>query len=96
MSNVLSDKGIELEDEADKTQSATENISSALSDISHGATAQAGDIEDSSQQIIGMCDNISNIIKSVGQLSETSEQMNRNSSEASNIVKELADTSDMT
>ena len=96
MSNVLSDKGIELEDEEDKTQSATENISSALSDISHGATAQAGDIEDSSQQIIGMCDNISNIIKSVGQLSETSEQMNRNSSEASNIVKELADTSDMT
>ena len=96
MSNVLSDKGIELEDEADKTQSATENISSALSDISHGATAQAGDIEDSSQQIIGMCDNISNIIKSVGQLSETSEQMNRNSSEASNIVKELAATSDMT
>ena len=96
MSNVLSDKGIELEDEADKTQSAAENISSALSDISHGATAQAGDIEDSSQQIIGMCDNISNIIKSVGQLSETSEQMNRNSSEASNIVKELADTSDMT
>ena len=96
MSNVLSDKGIELEDKANKTQSATENISSALSDISHGATAQAGDIEDSSQQIIGMCDNISNIIKSVGQLSETSEQMNRNSSEASNIVKELADTSDMT
>ena len=96
MSNVLSDKGIELEDKADKTQSATENISSALSDISHGATAQAGDIEDSSQQIIGMCDNISNIIKCVGQLSETSEQMNRNSSEASNIVKELADTSDMT
>ena len=96
MSNVLSDKGIELEDKADKTQSATENISSALSDISHGATAQAGDIEDSSQQIIGMCDNISNIIKSVGQLSETSEQMNRNSSEASNIVKELAATSDMT
>lgn len=96
MSNVLSDKGIELEDKADKTQSATENISSALSDISHGATAQAGDIEDSSQQIIGMCDNISNIIKSVGQLSETSEQMNRNSSEASNIVKELATTSDMT
>ena len=96
MSNVLSDKGIELEDKADKTQSAAENISSALSDISHGATAQAGDIEDSSQQIIGMCDNISNIIKSVGQLSETSEQMNRNSSEASNIVKELADTSDMT
>ena len=96
MSNVLSDKGIEFEDKADKTQSAAENISSALSDISHGATAQAGDIEDSSQQIIGMCDNISNIIKSVGQLSETSEQMNRNSSEASNIVKELADTSDMT
>lgn len=96
MSNVLSDKGIEFEDKADKTQSAVENISSALSDISHGATAQAGDIEDSSQQIIGMCDNISNIIKSVGQLSETSEQMNRNSSEASNIVKELADTSDMT
>ena len=96
MSNVLLDKGIEFEDKADKTQSATENISSALSDISHGATAQAGDIEDSSQQIIGMCDNISNIIKSVGQLSETSEQMNRNSSEASNIVKELADTSDMT
>ena len=96
MSNVLSDKGIELEDKADKTQSAAENISSALSDISHGATAQAGDIEDSSQQIIGMCDNISNIIKSVGQLSETSEQMNRNSSEASNIVKELAATSDMT
>ena len=62
MSNVLSDKGIELEDKADKTQSAAENISSALSDISHGATAQAGDIEDSSQQIIGMCDNISNII----------------------------------
>ena len=96
MSNVLLDKGIEFEDKADKTQSATENISSALSDISHGATAQAGDIEDSSQQIIGMCDNISNIIKSVGQLSETSEQMNRNSSEASNIVKELAATSDMT
>lgn len=96
MSNVLLDKGIEFEDKADKTQSAAENISSALSDISHGATAQAGDIEDSSQQIIGMCDNISNIIKSVGQLSETSEQMNRNSSEASNIVKELADTSDMT
>ena len=96
MSNVLSDKGIEFEDKADKTQSAAENISSALSDISHGATAQAGDIEDSSQQIIGMCDNISNIIKSVGQLSETSEQMNRNSSEASNIVKELAATSDMT
>ena len=96
MSNVLSDKGIEFEDKADKTQSATENISSALSDISHGATAQAGDIENSSQQIIGMCDNISNIIKSVGQLSETSEQMNRNSSEASNIVKELAATSDMT
>ena len=96
MSNVLSDNGIELEDNADKTHSATENISRPLSDISHGATAQAGDIEDSSQQIIGMCDNISNIIKSVGQLSETSEQMNRNSSEASNIVKELAATSDMT
>ena len=96
MSNVLSDKGIELKDKADKTQLAAENVSGALSDISHGATAQANDIENSSQQIIGMCENVSNIIKSVEQLSETSEQMSRNSSEASEIVKELAATSDMT
>ena len=96
MSNVLSDKGIELKDKADKTQLAAENVSGALSDISHGATAQANDIENSSQQIIGMCENVSNIIKSVEQLSETSEQMSRNSSEASEIVKELAATRDMT
>lgn len=89
MSNILSDSGHELEKKAENAKNASGVVNSALSDISQGALNQAKDIEDSSREIISMCENINSIIKHVDALSTTSYEMNKNSNEASAIMEEL-------
>lgn len=92
----LADAGIRLEEKANVTQDAANVVSSALSDISQGAGAQAEDIEDSSHQVVNMCENMSQIIQSVESLSESSAEMKVKGSEAANIVTELSKTNNET
>lgn len=92
----LADEGIRLEEKANVTQDAANVVSSALSDISQGAGAQAEDIEDSSHQVVNMCENMSQIIQSVESLSESSAEMKVKGGEAANIVTELSKTNNET
>ena len=96
MANNLASTGSELEQRADDAQSASNVVTSALGDISQGAVAQAGDIEKSFQEIMSMCDNLSEIISYIDGLSSTAENIYKDSAEASGIMAQLKESNDKT
>ena len=96
VSSVLIESGNTLEERANMTKGAADIISGALNEISRGAGSQAGDIENSSQQVSSMRDNIDEIIESVDKLSRTSDNMNVKGQEATAIMLELSKSSDLT
>lgn len=96
MSVELADSGISLEQRAYKAKEAASDVDNALGDISKGAATQADDIEDSSQQMAQMQENMLRIIESVDVLSRTSNDMRTNGDEATRIVVALSRISDET
>lgn len=96
VSRVLIESGNTLEERANMTRGAADIISGALSEISRGAGSQAGDIENSSQQVVSMRANIDEIIESIDKLSSTSNNMNTKGQEATSIMLELSKSSDQT
>lgn len=96
MSVELADSGISLEQRAYKAKEAASDVDNALGDISKGAATQADDIEDSSQQMAQMQENMLRIIESVDVLSRTSNDMRTNGDEATRIVVDLSRISDET
>ncbi|MFG6368334.1 MAG: methyl-accepting chemotaxis protein [Lachnospiraceae bacterium] len=96
ISTELAKSGGLLEDKANKTKIAAQVISSALDEISQGASAQAGDISSSSLQVSNMQENMMLITEGVSTLSVVSSDMSENGREATKIVQELSSTSNMT
>jgi len=96
ISTELAKSGGLLEDKANKTKIAAQVISSALDEISQGASAQAGDISSSSLQVSNMQENMMLITEGVSTLSVVSSDISENGREATKIVQELSSTSNMT
>ncbi|MBP3609054.1 MAG: methyl-accepting chemotaxis protein [Lachnospiraceae bacterium] len=92
----LAETGEVLDEKANVTQNAAKVMNNALADISKGAGTQAADIEASSREIRNMCDNMSQIIRSVDVLSRSSDDMRLNGNEATSIIKELSANSTQT
>jgi methyl-accepting chemotaxis protein len=96
MTNVLAESGVALEESANKSKEVAINLNEAIHQISSGAVEQAGDVERSSQQIIGIRQNINQIFESVTNLSEKSDEMHSNGKEANENMNELTRSSDKT
>ena len=73
--NTLLNSGKDLSSMASQTSSTADDISHAVEDISKGAVSQADDIEIASSQINNMGDIIGRIVRSVGTLDTTSEEL---------------------
>ena len=89
----LAESGNLLDEKANSATGASNVISNALDEISKNAGVQAGDVEESSDQVVNMCRNMENIIKSVSELSHTSSEMIQYGSEATHIASELSQVS---
>lgn len=96
LTKVLAESGIALEESANHTRDIAGNVNATVKEITKGAGDQAKDIEDSSQKIVDMRGNINDIIESVGNLSDTSANMNEKEKEASAIMDSLTESSDKT
>ncbi len=96
MTNVLAESGVALEESANKSKEVAINLNEAIHQISSGAVEQAGDVERSSQQIIGIRQNINQIFESVTNLSEKSDEMHSNGKEANENMNKLTRSSDKT
>ena len=92
----LAESGNVLDEKANSATGASQVISNAIDEISKDAGVQAGDVEESSQQVANMCSNMEGIIESVNELSLTSDEMIKNGSEATQIVMELSEVSNQT
>ena len=73
--NTLLNSGKDLSSMASQTSVTADDISHAVEDISKGAVSQADDIEIASSQINNMGDIIGRIVRSVGTLDTTSEEL---------------------
>ena len=93
---ILSKSGIQLEEKATHTQSASVTINTALKEISEGAETQAHDVESSSHNIIQIQQMMDGILDNVVHLSEISSVMNQQDSEASLIIQELTSSNQAT
>ncbi len=96
VTKVLAESGIALEESANHTRDIAGNVNATVNEITKGAGDQAKDIENSSQKIVDMRGNISDIIESVGSLSETSANMSEKEKQASDIMASLTEASDKT
>ncbi len=96
MTNVLAESGEGLEESANKTKEVATNLSDAIQQISTGAVDQAEDVEKSSQQVVGIRQNIDQIFGSVTTLTEKSDEMNNNGKEAYDNMMNLTKSSDRT
>lgn len=92
----LADAGDTLEVRAGMTMNAATTISTAVEGISDGAGVQAKDVEQSSDQVANMRENMLQIIDGVNQLSMTADQMAGDGEKATLIVKALSEVSDDT
>lgn len=95
-SDVLIESGRKLEEMAQVTSKTTEEINSAVGDISKGAVTQAEEIENATMHIVNIGEIIENIVKNVAQLDNTAERMKNSSDESAAIIKELSDSNDKT
>lgn len=95
-SEVLIESGKKLEEMAQITSRTTEEINSAVGDISKGAVTQAEEIENATMHVVNIGEIIEHIVKSVSQLGNTAEQMKMAGDESADIIRELSDSNDRT
>lgn len=95
-SQVLIESGKKLEEMAQTTSKTTEEINSAVDDISKGAVTQAEEIENANIHIVNIGQIIENIVKSVSQLDNTAGQMKDAGDESAEIIRELSESNDRT
>ena len=94
--NELLNSGKDLSSMASQTSSTADDISHAVEDISKGAVSQADDIETASSQINDMGDIIGRIVRSVGTLDTTSEELKYAGDKSTEIVHDLSSSNDKT
>lgn len=95
-SEVLIESGKKLEEMAQVTSKTTDEINSAVGDISKGAVTQAEEIENATVHIVNIGDIIENIVKSVAQLDNTARRMKDAGDESADIIRELSESNDRT
>ena len=81
---------------AGQSSKATEEISSAVEDISKGAIAQAEDIQNASAQIANMGELISGIVEKVANLTQAADTMSKAGDTSMNTMVLLSESNDKT
>ena len=95
-SESLLKSGNELETMATQTSRNSEEISSAVEDLSKGAVSQAESIETATGKVSEMGELISQIVQSIQELNEASGTMQTHGNESSAIMQELSISNDKT
>lgn len=95
-SDMLSEAGNSLDALAAQSSTATDEISRAVEEISHGAVSQAEEIESASGQIATMGTIIEEIVNNVRNLTEASEAMNAAGSASVDTIQKLSTSNDRT
>ena len=92
----LNEAGASLDSMASQSSTATDEISRAVEEISHGAVSQAEEIESASGQIAAMGAVIEDIVSNVKNLSEASESMTSAGNASLETMQKLSDSNDRT
>lgn len=95
-SEIMIESGKKLEEMTQITSKTTEEINSAVGDISKGAVTQAEEIETATTHIYNIGEIIEKIVKSVAQLERTAVSMKNAGDESAAIIMELSDSNDRT
>lgn len=95
-SDTLFASGNELDEMAGQSSAAADEISRAVEDISKGAVSQAEEIESATREISNMGDVIENIVYNVGNLTNTSDDMNSAGMASTQTMNELSESNDRT
>ncbi len=95
-SKVLYESGSSLEEMANQSSGTTNEISSAVEDVSRGAMTQAEETETASTSIADMGQIITDIVSSVEALTIASDNMKNASDESTQIIEELSLSNDKT
>lgn len=95
-SDMLSEAGNSLDTLAAQSSTATDEISRAVEEISHGAVSQAEEIESASGQIATMGTIIEEIVNNVKNLTEASEAMNSAGNASVDTMQKLSTSNDRT
>lgn len=91
---VLLESGENLNQMAQQSNLAADEISRAVEDISKGAVSQAEDIEETSMHVSDMGEVVGQIVDGVGTLDATSSEMKHAGDESAEIIRELATSND--
>lgn len=94
--DTLMQRGNALESMASQSSTTTDEISTAVEDISKGAVSMAEDIESATMQIHNMGVLIEKIVESVQGLDALSEQMHQADTESTQIIHALSESNDRT
>ncbi len=94
--DTLFRSGNELDEMAGQSSAAADEISRAVEDISKGAVSQAEEIESATREISNMGDVIENIVHNVGDLTDTSDNMNSAGAASTRTMNELSASNDRT
>lgn len=95
-SNVLNDSSRDLDQFSKDTNDTSVEITRAVDDMSQGAVSQAEDIENATLEVGSMGSAIEQIVSKVGNLYDSSVEIEKSKNEAAEIVNELAASSDHT
>ncbi len=93
---ILNEAGTNLDAMAEQSNKASDEISTAIEDISKGAVSQAEEIQTASQEIGNMGTIIENIVSNVGELTDTAHVMSEAEGRSSYTMKELNESNDRT
>lgn len=88
----LNSSGARLEEMAQSTSQTSEQIQTSIHGIASGATEQAENVEDSTNQIQGMGELMEQMVENVSQLDHSAENMEQASEEAKSILNELSES----
>lgn len=90
-SGVVHDSATVLGEQVSQVSEAIEQIERAISEISGGATAQANDTQQATDNVVTMGNMIEETNNNASQLYEASNEMEKSGIQAANILKELED-----
>ncbi|MGN0485385.1 MAG: methyl-accepting chemotaxis protein [Lachnospiraceae bacterium] len=96
ISEELLDAGNKLEKMASKTSRASSDISCAVEDISNGAVSQAEDVEIANEGVSKMGRLMEEITENIGDLTQSSMNMQSSGEESSHIMQQLSVSNDHT
>ena len=93
---ILNEAGTNLDAMAEQSNKASDEISTAIEDISKGAVSQAEEIQTASHEIGNMGTIIENIVSNVGELTDTAHVMSEAEGRSSYTMRELNESNDRT